>query len=394
MKILYYYQYFGTPAGSWSSRVYELTRRWVREGHQVTVITSPYEKSDIRAEGFITRMEVEGVKLIVINSPDSNRQGVVRRAFNALRYSLVSVWYALSLPYDIAIASSGPITIAIPALIAKWLRAKRFIFEIRDLWPQGGVELGKLNNKVLVKMAFAFEAMCYQQSAFVVTCSPGMSLSINTRFPAIKTIVIPNAADVNLFSAQGFIPFTAYDKEVKYFIYAGSLGLMDDAAQFVAAMKYVKRDDIRLIIIGAGAEKEKLQALSADYGDRVSFLGLLPKNEVVGYLKNAYAAIVSFVDKPVIQTSSPNKLFDALAAGVPVIQNTTGWIKELIEEENCGINVAQNCPECFAKAFDHLAAKPEIRNTMAKNAYDLALKKFNIESESVIYLNEILKVCK
>ncbi len=394
MKILYFYQYFGTPSGSWSSRVYELTRRWVREGHEVTVVTSPYEKSDISAVGFITRIDIEGVKLIVINSPDSNRQGVLRRGFNALRYSLVSIWYALTLNYEVVISSSGPITVAIPGLIGKLIRAKKFVFEIRDLWPQGGVELGKIKNKWVIKFAYGFEALCYRHSKFVVACSLGMEHSVNTRFPSVRTIVIPNAADTTLFSPNGFKPQDFSKQKIKYYIYTGSLGLMDDAAQFIRAIEFIKRDDIRLIIIGAGAEKEKLEKLSFDFKNKVVFLGLLPKKELVSYLQDAYAAIVTFIDKPVVQTSSPNKMFDALAAGLPVIQNTTGWIKKLIEEEHCGINVKQNCPQCFAKAFEYLAENPDIRNEMAKNSYNLAVSRFNIENEAKIYLNELLNVCK
>ena len=74
MKILFFYQYFGTPKGSWSTRVYEFTRRWVKEGHEVTVVTAPYEKSDIRATRLIERQDIEGVKLIVLNLPDSNKK--------------------------------------------------------------------------------------------------------------------------------------------------------------------------------------------------------------------------------------------------------------------------------------------------------------------------------
>lgn len=68
MKITYLYQYFGTPKGSWSTRVYELTKRWVQEGHEVTVITAPYEKSDTRANGFVSEQWVDGIRIIVIDS--------------------------------------------------------------------------------------------------------------------------------------------------------------------------------------------------------------------------------------------------------------------------------------------------------------------------------------
>jgi hypothetical protein len=119
VKLLFFYQYFGTPKGSWSTRVYELTRRWVEAGHQVTVVTTPYEKSDINANGFISDQQIEGIKLIVVNSGDSNRFALWKRVFRAIEFSLISIYYALRLDYDIAISSSGPITIGLPMIAAK-----------------------------------------------------------------------------------------------------------------------------------------------------------------------------------------------------------------------------------------------------------------------------------
>ncbi len=89
MNILFFYQYFGTPKGSWSTRVYELTRRWVEAGHSVTVVTTPYDKSDIQADGFISKMEVEGIDIIIVNSGDSNLFPIWKRVTRALIFSLI-----------------------------------------------------------------------------------------------------------------------------------------------------------------------------------------------------------------------------------------------------------------------------------------------------------------
>ena len=155
MKILYFYQYFGTPAGSWSTRVYEQCRRWVAAGHEVTVVTAPYEKSDIGARGFISRRRIEGIEVIIIDSGDSNRKPVLVRAGRAVRFALVSIWFALRCRYDVAVASSGPITIGLPMIVAKKLRRKKTVFEVRDLWPAGGIEMGLIRRR-------------WQQRAFIL----------------------------------------------------------------------------------------------------------------------------------------------------------------------------------------------------------------------------------
>lgn len=395
MKILFFYQYFGTPAGSWSTRVYELTRRWVAAGHKVTVVTAPYEKSDIRGKGFISHQNIEGIHLVVINSADSNRNGLLKRVWHALLFSLVAIKYALTLPCDVVIASSGPITIGLPALAAKWLRGKKMVFEVRDLWPQGAVELGKMKNPVLLKIGFWFEKVCYKNAALVVPCSKGMEDSIINRFPKTKTQIITNASDTHLFSPHGFTPRVWGNNEEKYFIYTGSLGLMDDASQFIDAFLSIKREDIKLYVLGDGAERKLLEEkVSKSSNSNIQFLGLLSKTEVIEKLRNAYAAIVTFRNTPVVQTSSPNKMFDAFAAGVPIIQNTNGWIKKLVEENQCGINVPQNDASTFAEKIIYLIENPALRNEMALKAFNLGATKFNRDFLAKNYLEELKIICK
>jgi len=182
VQILLFYQYFGTPKGKWSTRIYELARRWVKIGNKVTVVTSPYEKSDLTAIRRIERQNIEGIDLIIINYPDSNRYSKLKRIWNFVMFSLISIWFALKEPCDIVISSSGPITVGVPALFAKWFRRKPFIFEVRDLWPQGAVSLGILSNRLIIKIAFAFERICYKNAKCVVGCSPGMTSDIERRF--------------------------------------------------------------------------------------------------------------------------------------------------------------------------------------------------------------------
>ena len=78
MKIVYFYQYFGTPKGSWSTRVYEMCKRWAEKGYDVTVVTSPYYKSDVKVNKFISRNSIDNIKLIVINAEDSKQENFTK----------------------------------------------------------------------------------------------------------------------------------------------------------------------------------------------------------------------------------------------------------------------------------------------------------------------------
>lgn len=392
MKILLFYQYFGTPKGSWSTRAYELTRRWVQQGHEVTVVTAPYDKSDINSGGFIARQEVEGIKLIVVNSGDSNRLSTPLRAFRAIRFACVSVYYALSQSYDVLISSSGPITIGLPMILAKMLRRKQTVFEVRDLWPAGGIELGLISKGWQSKLALWFEALCYKKANLIIPCSPGMEASINRRFPGKDTLVISNASDPEIFEIAPTRPkdFPQAISNNAIFLYAGSLGLMDDCKQIVAAMELLKTEAISLVFVGDGAEREELERQAADTGNpNIHFMGLIPKTEVAKWFSIATASFVTFKDFEVLHTSSPNKMFDSFAASVPIIQSTRGWIKELVEEKLCGINVLPDSAEDFAAAIKLLSVDKTIQSQMASNAADLAKTRFNRALLSERYLNRL-----
>lgn len=396
MRILIFYQYFGTPKGGWSTRYYEFTRRWVSEGNEVTVVTSPYYKSDIRTDKFIDKASIEGVKLIIINSPDSNKDTFIKRAWNALRFSIVSVFFAITEPHDVVISSSGPITTAIPGLISKWFRRKKLVFEVRDLWPKGGIELGKLTNPIARKLALGFEKLIYRNSDLVVACSSGMEYGVKEVAPSARTLVIPNSSDVSLFSSNVHSPNypEGFDPNLPFFVYAGSLGLMDDCSQILKGLKDLKNIDFSMVFIGDGAEKEQLKLLSKEYGleKKVWFLGLIPKVEVAKWLQNARASFVTFKDLPVLHTNSPNKMFDSFAAGVPIIQSTRGWIAELVENTNCGITVDPNRPEDTANAVKLLVEQPDLAKKMGENAMNLAKTEFNRDTLSQRFLKGIKQI--
>ena len=375
--------------------MYEFTRRWVASGCKVTVVTAPYEKSDIKSQGYVSEQFVDGVKLIVIDSGDSNRLPVWRRGLKALKFALTATRIALREHCDIVIASSGPITVGIPALAAKWFRRRKMIFEIRDLWPQGAVELEKIRSGLLKSLAFWFEQLCYRNAAHVVACSPGMAQSVTARFPGVPVSVISNASDVELFNRDNMFAEGIPDYIVnrKVFLYAGSLGFMDYGMLMVKAMKYLSDEHVMLVIAGDGAEKSEMEKYAESEGlNNIRFLGLLPKNDIVKWMARSTASIVVFKHYSVLQTSSPNKLFDLLAAGVPVIQNTTGWIKDLVDEQQCGINISPDSEQELADAIRKLAKDDDLRKKMSDQALLTATSIFDRDKLSREYYELVRKV--
>lgn len=319
----------------------------------------------------------------MINTPDSNLYSKWKRVWNAFRFALTCTWLVIRGRFDIVIASSGPITVGIPGIAAKMLCKSRFIFEVRDLWPEGGVQMGLFRGKWRNKLAYSFESLCYRRSDLIVALSQGMSNYIKNKVPKASIVVIPNSSDTHLFSQpiSNQLHFPEHLEGKRYFLYFGSLGLMDACDEILYGFAKIKdRRDLAVVFIGDGAFRKDLQELAINLGllsEQVHFIGLLPKQELVPWLRNAIASFVVFKSYPVLGTSSPNKLFDSFAAGLPVIQNTKGWISDLIDETTCGINVISGDADSMSKAMLKLADDNTFREKSASASLLLGQSQFN-----------------
>ncbi|MDE0558556.1 glycosyltransferase family 4 protein [Algoriphagus sp. NF] len=393
MKILYFYQYYATPKGSWGTRVHEFAQEWVKKGHEVQVVTSIYSKSDLTATKFIEHQNFEGVDVTVINVRIDNKQPFLKRVFTFLTYAIMSIWYALTAPADVVIASSGPITVGLPGLVARYFRGKKLIFEARDLWPEGAIELGLLNNPIAKKLAYALEARCYKASSLVVALSIGMRENIEKRFPGVRVIDVTNAANIPLFSKTAPFENRSILDTKKYAIYTGNIGPVNNSLWLLEAAKILQkkgRTDLKILMVGEGQQREYIESeISKHQLETLHLWGLMPKEKLVGLIQNAMVSLVPLRGTPVLDTSSPNKFFESLAAGVPVIQNTSGWMKDFLIEHDLGFTLDPNDPVQLANKLIELDAKQGQLSEMGQRAMILAAKEFDKDFLASKMLDEI-----
>ncbi len=394
MKIVYFYQYFSTPKGSWGTRVYEFTKRWVGLGHDVTVVTSVYSKSDLKATKFIENQVIDGIKLKIININIDNRQNIAKRVWTFFLYMIVSCWYALTLKADVIIASSGPITVGLPGLLARYLRGRKFVFEVRDLWPEGSIELKIIRNKFLIKLSYWFERVCYKAASHIIVLSPGMKQNIYNRFGYNKITSVTNAANIELFSTPVMNPDLHGLKEKKYALYTGNIGMVNNSSWLFEAAKILQvngRTDINIVLVGEGQLKQTLKERIVKEGvNNFVILDPLPKRELVAIIQNAFVSLVPLKGLKVLDTSSPNKFFESLAAGVPVIQTTGGWMKDFLDRYNIGFTVDPDNPVELADLLLRLSDNYDMLLSMGQKAKEIASKEFNKDILADKMINAIM----
>lgn len=395
LKIFYFYQYFSTSQGSWGTRVHEFTKEWIKTNPKldVKVITSLYYKSDLKSDKFWSTQKFDGVDVDVLGINVNNKDGFLKRIFSFLAYAVFSSGYALFGKYDIAIASSGPITVGLPGLIAKKVRGKKLVFEVRDLWPQGAIELGIIKNPTIINWAKNFEMICYQNADLIVTLSPGMCDEVKVKVPSKKVISITNAANIELFSEEKQIDlFESGIEPGQYALYAGNIGRVNNVEwMYESAMQLTQsKSSMKIVMIGDGQLKSELQSRKEIEGnENLILLPLMPKKDLVGLIQNAAVSLVPLANTPILVTSSPNKLFESLAAGIPVIITTEGWMKELIDAEGLGHYVDPDNSYSLTKLLIEIVVPDEMEKNRIKGFAKVRFDQKVLANEFLNALNEI-----
>lgn len=387
MRLLYFHQHFATPKGSSGTRSYEFARALIARGHQVTMVCGSHQLSGLElpydARRNWCRGEVDGIDVISLPLAYSNRDSLLRRAWTFLRFALRSVRLALTLDCDLVFATSTPITAVIPGLAAKWLRGKPFVFEVRDLWPELPRALGLRNPFVLGSMSL-LEFLGYRSADACIGLSPGIVEGIRARADErLPIAMIPNGSDLEVFHpakrAQLTLPGIGPDDFVAGFTGAHGVANGLDALLDVA-VELRRRGDprVKLAFIGDGKEKERLSARAAELGlTNCLFFPPVPKSELGGITASLDCGLMVLKDIPAFyRGTSPNKFFDYIAAGIPVVNNYPGWLAGLITEHRCGIVVPPGNVAAFADALQCLAADAAERRAMGAAARLLAEKEF------------------
>jgi glycosyltransferase involved in cell wall biosynthesis len=354
MKVLYIHQYFKTPAEGGAIRSYYLAKGLVEHGIEVELITAHNKP---QAE---TTM-IDGIKVHYLPVFYDNEQGFIKRVYAFYKFMRLARKKAKEIEHvDVCYATSTPLTIGLSALKIKQDKEIPYVFEVRDLWPEAPFQMGVIKNRYLKKYLKYLEKQVYKNASQIVALSPGIKEQIDLEQPGKPVTVIPNMSDIEFFVPEEKLLeleelFQVKDKFV--ISYFGTMGLANHLEYLLAAANEALKVDlpVQFFIIGMGSQLERLKYLVKHFGlTNVRFLPFQNKFNLKRVLNITDAAYVSFARKPILETNSPNKFFDALAAGKMIITNTKGWVKDIVENNDCGFYYDPDEPKNFVnliKAF-------------------------------------------
>lgn len=381
-RILYIHQYFKTPNEPGGTRSYWISKKFIETGHKVIMLTSR-NNMDKSRENIL----VDGIEVIYLNVDYNQRMGLIKRLISFSNFMLKSIRLVFSLrkEYDKIYATSTPLSVGIPAIIAKFFLNKPYIFEVRDLWPEVPIQMGALQNKFLIKILKKLEKTIYTHAESIVTLSPGMfdgvvSIGVSEE----KVNLIPNMAKPNEFYPRNKDKSTINEfgivEEQINIIYFGAIGKSNGLIEFLEKFKNINHDEFRLIIAGEGSEKLELEKYIRDqHITNVNLVGNYPMRKISELVNCCDVSLVSFANIPILYTNSPNKLFDSLSAGKPIIVNSAGWTKDLIEKYNCGFYYDPTNQKSFDSMMEKIKTEPKNLEHMGQNSRKLSESLYDRE---------------
>lgn len=341
MNIWIFNHYARTPLQSAGTRHYELAKYLISKGCKVTIFASSFsniqKKYLVDHENGSHQVEnVDGIRFVWLKTTAYHKNSTrILSFFSYYNQSIKTVKKAFSNEkVDVIIGSSVHPLAALAAYKISKQKNSKFYFEERDLWPQTFIDFGKISeNHVVSKFLYRLEKFLYDKSdKIIVLFDRAVDYVKSKGIDEGKVIHIPNGVNINAFkqkkeSKSVYEMFEEFEGKFTI-IYTGSHGIANDLDKLIDLAEQVKLSDpeenIHFLSVGAGPLKNKLINKAAEKKlDNITFLDPIRKVDIPYLLSKADMSYISILDSPLYKWGfSMNKLYDYLAAGLPMIMHT------------------------------------------------------------------------
>jgi len=390
MRVLYLHQHYKGLHSAGGTRSYELARRLVDDGHDVTVVAGVSAKT---APNRLIATE-DGIRIVRLPIRYSQSFSFGRRLFSFVGYSLASTITSLRDKPDVVVASSTPLTVAIPGIVLKRIRRVPLVFEVRDLWPELPIATGDLRKPWLITLALGLEWLAYRHADAIVALSPGMADGIARKgVDRSRITIVPNGCDNSYFGISGMARERTQDPVA---LYAGAIGRINDLEWLVDVAVCLRQisSPVKIQVVGSGSEQTRIRGYAKNrqvLGSQFSLMDARPKVEMPSLISSATVGLSVFAPIKEMEANSSNKFFDYLAAGIPVAINYGGWQAQLLENSGSGIVLSRD-PSHAAAKLDELCSRPELLTQMGSAARRLALAQFDRDTLAARFISVLESV--
>ena len=370
MRILFVSHYFPPEVNAPANRTHEHARRWVADGHDVTVITCVpnHPRGQILA-GYRNRLlqseTIDGIRVLRPWTYVTPNEGFLKRTLNYVAFAAGAVLASLRVERpDVVVATSPQFFAGIAGAVIAAFKRRPFVLEVRDLWPDSIVQLGQLRNRRLIRLLEGIEGALYRRAAGIVVNTRSFVAHLTARgIPRGRIEIIYNGIDASLFSPRpaDHALLAEHGLEGRYLVaYIGTLGLAHGLMTVVEAAERLRGEpNVTFLLIGDGADRARLEAEAQRRGlGNVRFLGLRPRAEIPRWIASADLLLVMLRNLPVFETVIPSKIFEYLAQERPVVVAARGEIRHLVEETKSAFVIDPEDAPALAGAVAEIRGEP------------------------------------
>jgi len=398
MNVLFLTDNFIPEQNASARRSYEHCRNWVRQGVQVTVVTTvpnfplgrpqpPYRNR------LYARERIDGIEVVRVWSFLAPNSGVVLRALDFASFAVTGFFAGLFQKTDIIVATSPQLLTAVCGRFLSRAKRRPWVFEVRDLWPESITAVGAMKEGLVMRFLRRLERSLYRSAERIVTVTDPMRARLIERgVPEAKVGVVPNGADLRrLLPRLASAELAAELKlEGKFVVgYVGTHGFAQGLEVVVKAAVLVSDRNIHFLFVGEGARRDFLVKLAARLQlQNVTFVRGVPSDTAVEYLALCDAIVVPLKNSALFDGALPSKIFEAAAMEKPLLLSAKGLSADVVREYNAGIVAEPENQQALAAAVLRLYDDVALRDGFRVGCRALA-RKYNRETLANRMLDEI-----
>ena len=397
--------------GAASARIHELSKYWVAQGHQVTVLTSfPNYPDGVLYEGYRSKYRnivmyenIDGIDVFRVYSIITHLRSPIRRGLYYLSFFFTSLIVSIFInKHDLIIATSPSLFVGLTGLIVSRIKSVPFVFEVRDLWPEIMIAVDVAAKSRITYWLFdKLAEFLYLKCDLIITVTNSFKNAIasSRSIPIEKIKIVENAVDTDFFMPYKVIPddIKKLGLEGKFVVsYVGTIGYTHGVGVILDAAFILKDEypDIFFLIVGSGSEKEKLSKQATEKGlQNVRFTGKQPRDNIPMYINASEVSLVLSCKSELLEKTIFAKLFEPMACGKPIVVGAEGETKNIIvQKANAGLYFEPDDVQGLIDSIIILYKNRDLREKLGRNGRIFVTKHFSRTKKADKYLKILVSL--
>lgn len=329
----------------------------IKAGYEVVLIV-PHDKDEV----------INGIKIKSVPEPKSRRERILKTVLKI---------YKIALKEDAIIYHFHDPEL-IPVGIMLRLKGKKVIYDVHEDLPRQIMTKHWINpfiRRIISVCSQVFESISVRFFNGVVA----VTSTIANRFPKSKTVIVHNYPILEELRAAGSAP---YHKRLPIVIYVGGITIIRGFNEMIKAIDLIPKHFGAKLILAGNITGINIESVVINENPRVNFIGWQSREQVAKLLGQSRIGLVIFHPAPNHVNALPNKLFEYMSVGLPVIvSNFPSW-RKIVDDIGCGLLVDPLDPNDIGKAIQWLLEHPTEAEIMGKRGQEAVYSRYNWDKEA------------